>query len=451
MATFRYSLTGVPDYLWWPDLISTTFYQEQNAVDTTSTTYSVIIPKDEGEVQVLLTGTGFGYFTNEGSGETRPIDGTVTTMTISQGEQTLMTVTGLSTALADIEHFWAGFGQGDPNSPNSNYHYGDTFNLFTFLMNGNDKIYGSNNSDDIIAGRNPGNDSIYGLGGEDFIKADMGNDLVSGGTGYDTYTLQESFYDDYAKRGANVNLATGVATDCWGGKDKLQSIEEVRGSRFGDTFTGSAASNTFAGLKGRDVIDGGKGFDTVRYDRDERLGGLSGVTVNLTTGVARDGWGNTDTLKNIESVRGTNYSDTMTGNASANNLFGGLGDDTLSGGGGADVLTGGGGGDRMTGGAGVDDFIFAREDGNDPWGDTITDFTSGTDHLFFETATFDGMDQVLRLVNGTAATASGSTFIFDTATKALYWDADGSGDNTAIQVATLTGVTSLTTADIILG
>lgn len=105
----------------------------------------------------------------------------------------------------------------------------------------------------------------------------------------------------------------------------------------------------------------------------------------------------------------------------------------------------------LTGGSGADDFIFASDDGNDPWEDTITDFASGTDQLYFESSDFIGTGQVVRLVNGTAAATADSTFIFDTATKALYWDADGTGQNEAIRVATLLGVTSLTSADFILG
>lgn len=51
------------------------------------------------------------------------------------------------------------------------------------------------------------------------------------------------------------------------------------------------------------------------------------------------------------------------------------------------------------------------------------------------------------LVNGTAATAAVSTFIFNAATHVLSWDEDGTGGIAAIDGAVLQGVTSLTAAN----
>jgi Ca2+-binding RTX toxin-like protein len=52
-----------------------------------------------------------------------------------------------------------------------------------------------------------------------------------------------------------------------------------------------------------------------------------------------------DTLTTIENLTGSNYNDTLTGDAGANVLSGGTGNDTLAGGAGADTLTGGSGTD----------------------------------------------------------------------------------------------------------
>ena len=99
--------------------------------------------------------------------------------------------------------------------------------------------------------------------------------------------------------GVTVNLATGTATDGFGNTDTLSGIEAVRGTNQADSLTGGLAANDisgeyFYGLGGNDTISGGSGFDEVRYDQDASFGGALGVTVNLATGTATDGFGNTE-------------------------------------------------------------------------------------------------------------------------------------------------------------
>lgn len=464
-----------------------------------------------GSLQIDVTGTGFTYGPSGG-----PVGGTVTGFSVSIDGEVWMTIAGLEVELSDLDHWMFGWESRGQHRP------GDGFDLMTLLLSGNDVIFGSDNDDDMIGGRNGGNDVINGGAGFDWIKADAGNDTIDGGADRDTYTLEESFYDAGAYRGAVVDLGTGVATDSWGGTDSLTSIERVFGSRMSDRFTGAAGNEQFAGLRGNDTINGGAGSDTVRYDRDAQYGGVLGVKVNLATGTAIDGWGNTDRLSNIENVRGsgggdaitgngqgnringgagvdtinggqgadtaefwndgvsegaevnlslatgqvlndgfgnvetltsiehvlgTHLGDALTGNAGANELIGDGGNDTLRGGGGADTLVGGGGNDRLTGGAGVDTFVFDRGDDDDPWGDTISDFRSGTDNIAFFTPDFVGMDDTLQFRNGTSAGGTGSWFYFDASNRGLFWDADGTGAGAAVRVATLTGVTALTAAD----
>src|SRR5262249_43305159 len=85
-----------------------------------------------------------------------------------------------------------------------------------------------------------------------------------------------------------------------------------------------------------DTIDGGGGaLDGVDHGRD-----IAGVNVNLETGIAIDGWGDTDHLSNIEDVRGSEFKDTLRGNSLANILAGENGNDSLFGGDGNDFLIG---------------------------------------------------------------------------------------------------------------
>ena len=91
-----------------------------------------------------------------------------------------------------------------------------------------------------------------------------------------------------------VNLSLSPAPGGHG-SDTLASIENVEGSAFGDTLTGSTAVNRLKGGSGddritggwaRDFIDGGPGNDWAVYE-----GGVGPVVVNLTLGTASGGHG----------------------------------------------------------------------------------------------------------------------------------------------------------------
>ena len=75
-----------------------------------------------------------------------------------------------------------------------------------------------------------------------------------------------------------------------------------------DDLAGLLGDDQFTGSAGNDVIDGGGGTDTVDYS-----GASAGVTVDLTiTGPQAIGGGQgTDTLTNIENVKGSSHDDTF--------------------------------------------------------------------------------------------------------------------------------------------
>ena len=102
--------------------------------------------------------------------------------------------------------------------------------------------------------------------------------------------------------------------------DTLTSIENVIGSAYADTLTGDTNDNVLEGGAGADSLSGGAGSDTASYEGDG-----AGVTVNLSTGSATDGNGDTDTLTGIENVIGSAFNDTLTGTTGDNTLSGGNG------------------------------------------------------------------------------------------------------------------------------
>ncbi|GHF41824.1 calcium-binding protein [Seohaeicola zhoushanensis] len=231
-----------------------------------------------------------------------------------------------------------------------------------YTITEDDELYGTN-----------GRDILEGGIGDDYFYSSAGRDVYRGGAGFD----QVTFGDD--PNGVRVNLAQGTGTDGYGNTDKFVSIEMLRGSMHDDVFIGKAGTQIFRGLAGDDVMNGAKGIDMVRYDRDANYGGTSGVTVHLGKGTATDGFGDTDTLRNIENVRGSAFNDRLTGSKGKNvleggggndKLFGLAGNDELIGDAGKDRLDGGAGDDILTGGAHADIFVFSGAFGND----TITDF-----------------------------------------------------------------------------
>ncbi len=148
---------------------------------------------------------------------------------------------------------------------------------------------------------------LGGKYGSDFISPGPGNDTVNGGSGSDwlSYHARVNEYPAFTFAVVNVDLALTTVTDAWGFTDTLSSIENVRGTDLNDTLRGNCRDNGFRVMDGADTIDGRGVFDTVEHFRDARFGGMVGVTVNLATGVAIDGFGKTGTISGIANVVGS--------------------------------------------------------------------------------------------------------------------------------------------------
>lgn len=248
-----------------------------------------------------------------------------------------------------------------------------------------ENLYGGNGSDTING--LDGADTIRGHGGADTLNGGSGNDLLIGGAGGDALNGGGGTGDtaDYMQSLAGVTVGINAGGTALGGDaagDTLSAIENLAGSDLGDTLTGNTAINVLTGNGGNDSINasnnndflyggngddllaGGVGADLIDGGANHAAGdtatyanhtGLTGMTINLTTGVATgNGHGAGDTLIAIENVVGSAQNDTITGDGNDNVLTGGNGNDTLIGGGGADTLNGQNGDDIFIGGAGAD-------------------------------------------------------------------------------------------------
>jgi hypothetical protein len=178
----------------------------------------------------------------------------------------------------------------------------------TNLGPGDDTFTGQSAADIVHGG--DGNDNLRGAGGNDQLFGDGGNDLVAGQTGND--------------------IVDGGAGD-----DRLEDD--------GDGMPADAGA-------GADDIHGGPGSDRLSY-----LDHTAGVDVSLDDKPGDGTSGENDNVHgDIETLVGSTFDDTVTGNDGAQSLFGNAGIDRADGLGGDDVVNGGTDDDELYGGAGDD-------------------------------------------------------------------------------------------------
>ena len=227
-----------------------------------------------------------------------------------------------------------------------------------------------------------GSDIINGRGGDDVINAGLGDDVLIGGAGADALNGSGGFdtasYFD-ATDGVVVDLASNENNTGDALGDTYSGIQRIVGTDHADVIGGNGAVNeleggadddTILGRGGDDILRGGDGDDLLQGDQggDTLIGGegndtagyqesTSAVLVFLDDAASNGGIASGDTFDSIENISGSDFNDTLAGDASANLLNGGLGNDKLVGNDGDDVLSGGDGDDEFEGGNGADSFI----------------------------------------------------------------------------------------------
>jgi Ca2+-binding RTX toxin-like protein len=146
---------------------------------------------------------------------------------------------------------------------------------------------------------------------------------------------------------------------------------------------------------------------------------------------------------------GNSAANTLTGFNGNDTLYGEAGNDSLIGGSGDDFLYGGSGLDQLTGGLGADRFMLDGPVGGSA--DKIMDFSSAQ----FDQLRVRGSDYGLAagtldpsLFSGTgAATAAHGQSVYNSVTKTLYWDADGTGAGAGVVIGTFATSVTLGAAD----
>ena len=302
---------------------------------------------------------------------------------------------------------------------NSYYNNSLNVNLATgkYTVNNNGTIISSHisNVENIIG--SPSADTLTGNAANNIFIGGKGNDTIDGAAGIDTVSYAQMF-------GVNADLTTGIATENYYKNypnytysDSLTSIENLIGTSYNDTLTGNAGNNVLTGGAGDDTLDGRLGVDTADFST-----AYKGVTANLATSSAT-GHG-TDTLNNIENIKGSTYGDTLIGNAGANTLNGNAGNDVLNGGKGNDVLIGGLGIDQAnyssaTSGVTVNLSVTTAQNTQGAGSDTLSGIENLLGSKFNDVLTGDGLANNLNggLGNDTLNGASGNDVLIGGAGK----------------------------------
>jgi serralysin len=204
------------------------------------------------------------------------------------------------------------------------------------------RLYGGSGKDILLG--STGADSLWGENDDDFMIGGAGADRLDGGFGSDTVSYSDS-------TALTINLSAGTASGGEATGDKIFSVENVIGSPFSDTMTGTVDANRLDGGGGADTLHGRPGNDTL----------LGGAGADKLYGEEGD-----DTLlggNGDDVLSGGNGADVLTGGVGDDSLSSGAGNDTLAGEDGNDTLNGGTGADSMTGGAG-DDFYYVDSPGD---------------------------------------------------------------------------------------
>jgi Ca2+-binding RTX toxin-like protein len=275
-------------------------------------------------------------------------------------------------------------------------------------------ITGTEANDNIVTGS--GNDTIAGGAGDDTITSGYGNDMIASGDGDDTM-LDSS---------GNDTMTGGAGND----------VYVIRGfNNAGDVVNETSILTTE--------------IDTVQSEVGYKLG----ANVERLT------------LIGTSAINGTGNSlnNTVTGNSANNTLFGGIGSDTITGGMGNDLLIGVSGNDILTGGDGSDRFIYSTNaafTSNAIGIDRITDFVSGTDKIVLDKTTFSDLtsiagngfnlaDEFAVVGSDAAASTASALIVYSSETDNLFYNQNGvtSGFGSGAQLATLSGITTLSPSD----
>ena len=350
-----------------------------------------------------------------------------------------------------VSELYNGADAGGNDTVMSSITYGLGAYIENLVLTGSASIGGSGNELNNVLTGNSGDNQLVGNGGNDTLDGGAGTNFLYGGAGDDTYYVNS--VNDHV-----LEVQCGI--DQGGNDTVISSINYVlgayienlvltgsanlngSGNSLDNHITGNDGNNQLAGLGGNDVLDGGAGVNYL-------YGGAGNDTYYVHTTddhvleqtVAGVDDGGIDTVISDISYKLGAFIENLTlaGSASINATGNYLNN----------VITGNSGNNILEGRLGNDTFVFGGPSNNGL--DHLTDFTSGSDKLEFHAADYGfAASHVLtssEISFTGAAVGNHAQFVYDSASHALSWDADGSGSGTAVQLVVFDNGATPTTAD----
>ncbi|MBL8497077.1 hypothetical protein ABF87_12880 [Nitrosomonas sp. JL21] len=285
-----------------------------------------------------------------------------------------------------------------------------------------------------------------------------GADTLKGGAGDDTYIIDS--VGDIVTENLNAGIDTVNSNITFTLKSNIEHLLLTgtaaingTGNVLANTITGNAAANSLNGATGADTLIGGLGDDIYTIDNAGDI-----IVENLNEGIDRvnssASYVLSDNVENITLIASSAIN--ATGNGIANTIVGNSASNQLIGGGGNDILNGAAGNNTLTGGTGKDYFQFKTAD-HITGGriDTITDYNVFDDTIKLENSIFTVFSNMItpdkipadQFVIGTQALDGNDFIIYNSATGAVLYDADGNSAGAAVQFATLSTGLALTNWD----
>lgn len=353
-------------------------------------------------------------------------------------------------------------------------------------LGGDDELYGLDGIDildggdgnDWLDAGNGDNEVLYGGSGNDTMLGG-GINVMEGGSGDDIYYVNHASDTVFEENGAGIDVvrtSISYSLELSGFVETLvleNGATNGTGNGLDNEIWGNTADNSLSGMDGNDVIRAGDGDDVVEGGNgDDHLDGGSGSNQlfggggndvyyvgNATTAVFEAAAGGKDGVRSTVSFTLTAEVEDLaldgttaingTGNNLSNSIYGNAASNSISGGGGDDYLVGLAGNDTLTGGGGKDTFSFdTPREGID----TIKDFKV-VDDVFYITRSGFGAGLAAGFITtdqfriGSSAQDGSDRFIYNQGTGAVYFDADGIGGATQIQIAKLSTGLALTNQD----
>jgi Ca2+-binding RTX toxin-like protein len=164
---------------------------------------------------------------------------------------------------------------------------------------GADSISGLVGDDSLLGGAE--DDTILGGGGNDTIEGGAGADSLNGNANNDTLSYANS------SAAVTVDIQANTASGGDAAGDTILGFENLIGSAYADSLTGSGPANIITGGAGADSISGGGGADTLDggLDNDTLIGGSAADTLTGGLGNDRFRWLNsngTDTITDFTTA-----------------------------------------------------------------------------------------------------------------------------------------------------